>query len=78
MGNRLVVIPSTVNVLAIFVALCASLLAQGVPPKSVRPPFSGTASLGAIATGPNQINLTWPAAEAPGYGYIVEIQSSGD
>lgn len=32
----------------------------------------------ATAKGPNQINLTWSAVANPGYGYLVEIQSSGD
>ena len=32
----------------------------------------------ATAKGPNQINLKWAAVPNPGYGYIVEIQSSAD
>lgn len=32
----------------------------------------------ATAKGPNQINLTWPEVANPGWGYKVEIQSSGD
>ncbi|HPL62320.1 MAG TPA: right-handed parallel beta-helix repeat-containing protein [Syntrophales bacterium] len=32
----------------------------------------------ATAKGPNQINLTWGRVSAPGWGYKVEIQSSGD
>jgi hypothetical protein len=35
-------------------------------------------SIGAAAKGPNQINLTWGAVQAPGYGYIVEVQSDTD
>src|SRR3954453_22211704 len=32
----------------------------------------------AVPKGPNQINLTWQAQAAPGYGYLVEIQSPND
>lgn len=32
----------------------------------------------ATAKAANQINLTWPAVKDPGYGYVVEVQSSGD
>lgn len=32
----------------------------------------------ATAKGPNQINLTWAAASGSFYGYLVEVQSSGD
>ena len=38
----------------------------------------GTPTLTATAKGPDQINLTWPRVTNPGYGYIVEIQSTAD
>jgi tetratricopeptide (TPR) repeat protein len=41
-------------------------------------PALGTPVIAAHAKGPNQINLTWPAVADAGYGYLVEIQSSGD
>src|SRR5438105_12706028 len=28
--------------------------------------------------GPDQINLSWPSAANPGYGYLIEIQSAAD
>ena len=37
-----------------------------------------TPTITATAKGPNQINLTWSAVSNPGWGYKVEIQSSGD
>src|SRR5947209_7552184 len=77
-------IRSSIKVGALHLAVFASLSCQGVPPKGNRPVTSGrtsigaTASVGATAKGPNQINLTWPPAPSPGYGYIVEIQSGDD
>jgi hypothetical protein len=38
----------------------------------------GVPSVAAVAKGPNQINLTWSGVPNPGYGYLVEIQSSDD
>jgi tetratricopeptide (TPR) repeat protein len=38
----------------------------------------GAPEIAAHAKGPDQINLTWPAAADPGYGYLVEIQSAAD
>jgi len=35
-------------------------------------------TISAAAKSSDQINLTWSAASAPGYGYLVEIQSAGD
>jgi hypothetical protein len=35
-------------------------------------------NLVATAKGPTQINLTWSAATNHGYGYVVEVESSGD
>jgi hypothetical protein len=35
-------------------------------------------AISAASKGPNQINLTWSAVANPGYGFLVEIQSSGD
>jgi len=35
-------------------------------------------SITATTKGPDQINLTWSAVSNPGYGYLVEIQSTGD
>lgn len=35
-------------------------------------------TVSATAKGPNQINLSWSGVANPGYGYKVEIQSSGD
>jgi len=48
----------------------AGLRAQSPPP--------GVPNVAATAKGPDQINLTWPPVDDPGYGYLVEIQSAGD
>jgi hypothetical protein len=54
--------------LTLLAARC--LLAQTVP--------LSTPVVAAIAKGPDQINLTWPALPNPGYGYLVEVQSTAD
>ena len=53
-------------------ALCLSALLRA------QSPGLGTPVVTAVAKGPDQINLTWPALANAGYGYLVEIQSSGD
>src|SRR5207244_5118235 len=35
-------------------------------------------AIAAVAKGPNQINLTWPALKTEIYGYLVEIRSAHD
>lgn len=45
-----------------------------LPLRPSRPAFTLTAT----PKGPNQINLTWNAQLGGSYGYLVEIQSSGD
>ncbi|MEO8595742.1 MAG: tetratricopeptide repeat protein [Candidatus Solibacter sp.] len=41
-------------------------------------PGLGTPTIAAHVKGPNQINLTWSAVPDPGYGYLIEVQSSAD
>src|SRR5271169_2788188 len=38
----------------------------------------GVPAIAAVVKGPDQINLVWAAIFSPGYGYLVEIQSTGD
>jgi hypothetical protein len=51
---------------------------SGFPPLHGQAASAKPPTLNAIAKGPNQINLTWPAVSDPGYGYLVEIQSAAD
>jgi tetratricopeptide (TPR) repeat protein len=48
------------------------------PPVCAQEPGLGVPVIAARVKGPNQINLTWAAVADPGYGYLVEIQSSSD
>ena len=57
-----------------WVAGCGAAL----PPLWARDAELGTPTIAAQAKGPEQINLTWPAVADAGYGYLVEIRSSGD
>jgi hypothetical protein len=52
--------------------------AAGGAAASLAPALRELPALNAVSKGPNQINLTWPAAAEPGYGYLVEIQSDDD
>lgn len=47
-------------------------------PGRAEPVPLGVPTVAAMVKGPNQINLMWSRVPNPGYGYLVEIQSSGD
>jgi hypothetical protein len=65
--------------------LTLAALTLEVPSASVSSPLAAVdngllsaPSIAATTKGPDQINLTWSAVSNPGYGYLVEIQSTGD
>ena len=46
--------------------------------RSVEARTLGVPTIVATAKGPDQINLTWSGISSPGYGYLIEIQSTSD
>ena len=65
----------TQPVCALFaIAVAAILLVKS----SAQVTHTGAPFIAAVAKGPNQINLVWPALSGTHYGYLVEIQSASD
>src|SRR6516165_1917461 len=56
------------------IAVAAILLVKS----SAQVNHTGATFIAAVAKGPNQINLVWPALSDTHYGYLVEIQSASD
>ena len=63
------------GLLAAVLVLCDML---GLCPRLEGQTTFGVPAIEGLAKGPDQINLVWAAISNPGYGYLVEIQSSAD
>ncbi len=68
-------LPQPILTLVSGIAVCCFTVCPGIRAQSLS---LQSPTISAVAKGPDQINLTWPASANAGYGYLVEIQSPSD